>query len=449
MSVIVPLPSGKLGLSFVGSGEVVVSSVKAAGAMSGRPIKTGYIVESVFLGSGAEEDVTSKKQLVAILNENSNDEGRKLKCKIAYKDEQEIELPVGDLGFRVTNRRDAPSITNIQPTCAIRSQLSANMVVNQVDINGYQLVGGSVDEITKLLDMSSNQEGRKLTLLRPGSELSEKTINFEGAKTLELPTGNLGIRLGASVPTIDEISPNSPIAGEIYPGMAIQAVRIPNGSQYDDLSGLVLHKVLVDTSNIEGRIINLISAEDNAAQLEPTLKFFPPSLGGSMAEIGFDTVVNDEGELVVSDIPDHSNLYGVLQPGLILSEYTWKEGSRMTSSTPTSRAELDELLLQSSGCDRFIIFHGVRNSFMPDQAVIDLQPGKLGITFKGNPARIAKIKDDSQVIGTPAMPGMVVSEAIIDGMTYTSPETPELTNALRDSSGSSSRQLTLVNPNKI
>jgi len=419
--------------------------------MDGRPIKPGYIVESVMLGNGEEEVITSKKQLVVLLTENANDTGRVLKCKIAYKDEIEVEIPAGsNLGFKISTRKGVPSITNIAPSCSLKSVMSASMVVNKVILEDYEMIGCDTDTINVILEDTAGLSGRKLVLLKPGSELSERTINFE-SKTLELPSGMIGIKLGAGVASIEEVAPESPLFGQIYPGMAIQALRVPNGTQYDDLSGLVLQKVLMETSSIEGRVVNLINAEDVAQQLEPTIKVFPAALGGSMNELNFSMTINEGNELMVGDVPDHSDLYGVLHSGLALSEFTWKDmGKPEQTSTPSSPQEMDELLSKSSGCDRYFVFRGLSNAFMPTEpVVIELEEGKIGATFKGKPARIVKIRDNSQLIGTAAIPGMVVAEAVVNGEVMIQPETIDLTKSLSAAASSPDRVLTLVNPNTL
>lgn len=438
-SVVVPLPVGKLGVTFVGkSGNVVVANVKENGAMYGRAIKPGYIVKSIIIGD-KERTFADKKELANILSENSEDATRKLRCQIAYKAEIEVTVPSAD-GFALATRKGLPTISKIEANCPLKAKGSVGMIVNKVQIGGYSMVGHDTDAITSLLNGASDPI--TLTLLAPKSTLSDKDIKFGSTRVVELPLAASSLLKisGESIPKIDV---GTSVKG-ILPGMAVQAVRIPNGSQYDDLSATQLMKVLAETDDIEGRLINLVSNEYK--KVAPTLKVYPPTLGGSMSELGF-VCESAGGGLVVSHVEDYSDLAGISK-GLKFLGLTYEEADDTTrTGSPSTPAELDALLAKSSGCDRYMVFGGLSTSLGGNEEVtISLSPGKLGMVFKGIPAVLTGIKETSQILGKGygIGIGMVVVEAVIGGQKFDNPSTTQLTSALIANATSSDRQVTFA-----
>jgi hypothetical protein len=435
-SIVVPLPAGKLGLSFVGKeGNVIVADVKENGAMYGRPIKPGYIVTSIFIGD-SEESFTDKKSLVSVISANSEETTRRLKCKIAYKAEIEVTVPSSE-GFAISTRKGLPCISKIDASCPLKVKGSVGMIVNKVSIGGYAMAGHDSDAISALLKETEG-EPVTLTLLAPKSELSSKSIKFESTKIVELPTGAMKVMtiVGTSVPKVDV---GSTVRG-ILPGMAVQAIRIPNGSQYDDLNAEQFKKVLEETDDIEGRLVNLVP--NDYIKASPTLKVYPPALGGSMSELGFSCEQVGTSWVEISSVEDYSDLAG-LSSGLKLLELVYEDADDTTRTvSPSSPEELDRALSKSSGCDRYMVFGGLPGG--DESITIQLEPGKLGMTFKGAPAVLKGIKETSQILGKgyDISPGMIVTEAIIDGEVMKSPSTTQLTSALVAGATSPDRVIT-------
>mmetsp|Transcript_19417 Transcript_19417/g.22197 ORF Transcript_19417/g.22197 Transcript_19417/m.22197 type:complete len:458 (-) Transcript_19417:174-1547(-) len=453
--IIVPLPVGKLGIKFTGSTEVIVSQVKEDGAMNGRPIKPGYIVKSLILGDGSEYKPNSKEELVAALGNQSHDPNRKLKLQMAFKNQVGVTLPASkSLGFEIEDRNGKPTIVSIQSFCSIKDQINVGMVVDKVSMpNDYDMEGYNAEAINGLLNSTSTITGRKMVLKALDAIVAPTSENVDfDSKTLELPSGRaLGLRLGGSVATIQDIEENSPLSGVIFPGMIIASVRIPNGTQYNNLSGVLLHKVFIETMYIEGRLIHLIDSPEGMTSEEPTLQIFPPILGASMEELGISLSSNGT-ELIVDKVETYSDLSNVMPKGAGLVSVSWRvDGTnRVNTLSPQTPEQFDDLLLQSSGCDRFFMMHGLENIYMPDECTIPLPKGKLGVVFKGaSPAMIVRMKNDSPLLDSPVVPGMAVSSLVIDGVVYNQPTTQLLTEKLAESPNSSYRRVTFVNPRKL
>lgn len=302
------------------------------------------------------------------------------------------------------------------------------------------MAGYDADAITSLLNGATDPI--TLTLLAPKSSLSDKDIKFNSTKVVELPVSASSVLKvsGVSIPKIDV---GTSVKG-VLPGMAIQAIRIPNGSQYDDLSTAQFIKVLAETDDIEGRLVNLVPSDYQ--KVAPTLKVYPPALGGSMSELGF-LCESAGGALVVKNVEDYSDLSGI-SSGFKLLEVTYEEADDSTrSGSPSTPEELDALLKRSSGCDRYMVFGGLSATLGGDEKVtIPLSPGKLGMVFKGTPAVLTGIKETSQILGKGygVGVGMVVTEAIIAGEKFENPSTTQLTSALVANATSDDRQITLA-----
>lgn len=78
---------------------------------------------------------------------------------------------------------------------------------------------------------------------------------------LTLPSGKLGITLKGFPPVVTAVTPDSPLAGEVLPGMTIDQLIIPGSPPFTLASGgftdLNVTKRLMENSHVEGRVLVL------------------------------------------------------------------------------------------------------------------------------------------------------------------------------------------------
>jgi len=442
--ITVALPEGKAGLVFSGSSTPILSRVSYGGAMHGKSIKPGYIVDALTLGSGKKFEGLSKVELVNKLKESADDHNRKLTFTIAHKaGTHEVDLPSGDnVGITIAEKKGKAIVTAISHTSPLKNHVSRGHVVENISTEKFCLTGHSADDINQVLINSAAETTRKMTFKHPGEELSEKAIDYEEV-VLDLPAvQDLGIELGGTIATVLSVSNDSPLLGMVFPGMKISAFRIEDGREYHGLPGTLLYKILQETSDTEGRQLYFPSPGTEVGA-DVTLKFYPQMIGLSSQELG--ATFESDGEAL--KLVDSMGSFDVVPKGVILLDFSFKGAatSEWKSFNPSSVEELDAMLMDSSGCERFFTFLGAGSTYMPDECVVVCPPGKLGVVFKGNPASLVTIKEGSPFGLSNAMPGMAVQSVTIDGRTTTNPGTKELTKLLM-SNPDASRSVKLVNP---
>lgn len=444
-SITVKLPASKLGCVFVGKDDACLQRITPGGAMDGTAVKPGYIVESFVHANGEQVPSPSKKELIRLLKSTEQDPGRKMKFKVAFKKELEVELPASeDLGFQIVSKKaeSPPIVTKIQASCPLKSSLTRGMVVDNITTDDVSMTGYTAADLNALLGSTSSQSGRKMTLKAPTEDLSSKVIDYE-QKVVNAPSGDLGITWGGDIATIVSVEDSSPLYGEVFSGMKVGAIRIPDGRQIEYPSGNTLFSLLEETTNDEGRML-LFPSTSTVSDQEPLLKYYISAIGVCGDEVGIK-LTEEGGDLLLAE-----PIGNCVPEGLKLISFSSVSSSGQESvMTPSSEEELDDMLLESSGLQRFFTFAGLDKAYMPSDCTADIPAGKLGATLKGDPAMIARIKPDSPLQQTAASTGMVVASFSVDGATIlTNPSTSELIAALKEHSDSEGRSLKLINPTK-
>jgi len=395
MSLIVPLKPGKLGVSFSGKSDVVVSSIQEDGAMHDCPVKVGYIVVSLMLSNNKEITNFDKIELVRLLSENSEDPNRKIKFLIAYPDDIEINLPASEnLGFVIMQQNGRPRVLDIAPDCKDKELISAGMVIDCIELpSSYKMIGYNAEEVKTLLAITSSVEGRKMHLKSPQSTLSEKTTKFDSI-TITIPDtsdGDLGLKLGGKVATVKEVEEGSPLVGTVLPGMLISALRVPNGSEFNFLPGYLLTEALEETKHIEGRRLRLVAKEAIEEDSKPVLRIFPTALGKSMEELGIKMYDNGLGKLFVDSVEETSYLNQILPHGL--------DGLSLLSTTYTDLSKprafrdhiiISEVFYNEPGASTSIEWVGLFNPCVDDIDITDWKLVKNDDTEKPTVKKIEK-----------------------------------------------------------
>jgi len=441
----VGIPEGKVGLTFTGKAEPILSRVTYGGPCHGKPIKPGYLVKGLTLGNGITHEGLSKVELVKKLGETTNDHNRKLIFEIAHKKgTHEVELPAGNnIGATIEDKNGKPVVTGISHTSPLRHLVSRGSVVDSISTDKFSLTGHNAEDINNVLKSSTNDATRVMTFKHPNEALSPKAIDYEEV-IIDLPSGHgLGMQFTGNIATIQSVEKSSALSGLLFPGMTIAAIRIEDGREYHGLPGSIMYKILQETMFIEGRQLYCPAPGTEVAS-DVSLKFYPPMIALSCKELGCEFEETGDALKLVESF---GSAFDVVPKGVLLLEFSFKSAvtGEWKAFTPTTVQELDSMLIDSSGCERFCTFLGVGSAYMPDECVVMCPPGKLGVVFKGNVAALVKIKEGSPFAQTNAMPGMVVQSVTIDGKITTNPSTKELTKLLIDNS-EASRAVKLVNP---
>merc|ERR1712154_395155 len=288
----------------------------------------------------------------------------------------------------------------------IKSKISRGMIVGGVSSDTFSMTGYTAEDYNAFLNSTSTLTTRKMTFMSPEDPPKEKSIDYE-EKVIEVPSGRgLGIKLGGNIATVLSVEPSSPLSGLFFPGMAITAVRIADGREFHGLSGSILYKVLQETMYTEGRQL-YCPPPGTEIGTDVTLKFFPPTIGQTAEELGCK--FESDGE-ALKLVESYGSAFDVVPKGVIMTAFAYK-------SAVTAEEKV----------------------FTPSS------PEELGAVFKGVPATLVKVKEESPLNQTAAVPGMVVAAVTIDGKTESSPATKTLTGLL-SKNPDAQRSIKFVNP---
>jgi len=257
----VPLPAGKLGITFKGNTPAIVSRVKKDSPLVNEGIE-GMGVDSITV-DGREHLQMNAVQVASLIKSTSDSDKRVLTVRDANStefskipDDLEVALPAGTIG--VTFSGTPPTAKAFKDDSPVGNLIPPGTFVDALKMpDGYTQKGFSAKELVALLGAFKGQEGRTLVLKNLKTETpSPKEEIFPESKEVELPTGKIGVSFkGKSQTIISRIHAESPLLGQVYVGMAVESISIPGGSTIDGMTGKQVARTLVDTKNVEGRIM--------------------------------------------------------------------------------------------------------------------------------------------------------------------------------------------------
>jgi hypothetical protein len=440
-----PVPTGKLGIAFKGS-PPVVKSVAEDSPMFGK-VKPGYVFEALYLDDGTVFEGLSTHELVAVLNEYSDQEGRKMKLKMGLPDSVELTLPQGNYGAAISDVGGKPTITRITSDSPLKALLRIGMVVHKVTLeDGCEMSGHKAQEIIQILEGDSTSTGRKLLLKNPSVELPPKEVVLCKKKVIELPTGMLGVTFKSSDYTyVSAIKPDSPMHSHgLRVGLAVDTLKFQDKTEFRGLDAMDLTAALKHSSDAEGRIMILKRPGSKDLPKTPTTTVFLPSLGNAQ-EFGLEFVGNPAA---VKSVSESSPFVGKLRPGQIVLTVGAGDG---TEYDELDAEELYDVMQDSSGGDgRFLTLENANlkkaKKTVPQEVVITLPPGKIGVAFKGSPPIITRINEDSPIRNDITVGMAVDTLTLEDGEILYGMDAVALTSALADNIESEKRVVRFINP---
>lgn len=428
-----PLPPGSIGVVFKGTPPKVVR-ITAESPMAGK-IKVGYVFESLYLKDGSEYENLSTTDLVHILAEHKDEEGRKMKLHIVLPDTTTLSLPAGDVGLTIAGV--PPMIKTIQDP-ALQAKIRAGLAIDSLALaDGTIMSGLTTEEIVVALKDDSASEGRVLTLKNcQTATLSAKSITLPAEKEVTLPTGTLGASFKGNPATVSALAAESPMRGSFRVDMIVDSLTLPDGTVYSGLSAGDFSLSLTNSIETEGRIVCLKNPSSKNLAKSSTTKVLLPKGDLGLTFGGIPATVT----AVAADSP----LLGKVKPGLVVETIILADESEFDYLD--SADAIDTLANSADTEGRSIIFS---NYALPDEIEVALPAGSLGVTFKGTsqkPPMITAVDAESPVVGLFKV-GMVVDMLTLeDGQVCCEMDSPTLTKMLVHNAESAGRVVILKNP---
>mmetsp|Transcript_19365 Transcript_19365/g.29152 ORF Transcript_19365/g.29152 Transcript_19365/m.29152 type:complete len:239 (-) Transcript_19365:216-932(-) len=171
----IPLPTGSLGVAFTSScnnknnkkQQPVISAVKPNSALEGM-VQPGYIFESLCIDDQLTYQSLTMDDLIQTLGDTAHYTNRKITFIFGYPDTIKVKLPAGPLfGMKLVsssssialdkqhkNNNNKPIIMDIDPAVPEFRSVRIGMAVHTVRLqNGYELTGGTTEELLNTIDI--------------------------------------------------------------------------------------------------------------------------------------------------------------------------------------------------------------------------------------------------------------------------------------------------------
>eukprot|EP00548_Thalassiothrix_antarctica_P007737 CAMPEP_0194129492 /NCGR_PEP_ID=MMETSP0152-20130528/690_1 /TAXON_ID=1049557 /ORGANISM="Thalassiothrix antarctica, Strain L6-D1" /LENGTH=769 /DNA_ID=CAMNT_0038823693 /DNA_START=59 /DNA_END=2368 /DNA_ORIENTATION=- len=440
----VPLPTGSLKVAFKGD-IPKVSGVDQASPMYGA-FKIGYTVLELELGDGTVMQGLDTRELVAALNEHSNDPKRRMKMEMNLPKESVIVLQAGEHGLIIEDKFGKAMLTRIERYSPLRKQVRVGMICDTVKFeDGYSISGHSADEINDALDAASQTRKRTLVLKSPDSDLSPRSGALPSGKTIVLPAGtceDLGLKISGTVAKISQVMPGSALAGQIRPGYIVDTLSHPDGHEFAGFNGANLSKCIDRTAGARGRIVTLVNPNQMKQRAGATTKIMLPH-NGSLGDFGIKV---SGSPALIESVDGRSSFQGMIFRGFRVQMCGWSDG---TEFADLDGVELDEVIEESSGIPgRFLYMENTAGS-APSVVEYVLSPGKLGTVFSGTPPRITRVNPGSQLEGVVDVGMCADTLSLENGIVHYQMSTMEFTNALKSSGNSENRKVRFVKVEEV
>jgi hypothetical protein len=441
----VDIPSGKLGVVFAGF-PAKVARMSDASPVRGK-FRIGMAVDSFIMPDGTEYSGLSAEELVGALAESVDTEGRKVILKpptsktLSKVSTTKVILPAGDLGL--TFDGEPAVITEVSEQSTLKDRLYAGQMVKTICLDdGTEYDDLDWNDVQEILGDTEDSTGRWMLL-----ENQEPIIPLPDEKMVYLPTERLGVSFSGTPPTITKIAEDSPVATEFMVGLAADTLIMPGGPTYMELSTPELVKLLTDSVDVEGRMITL----KNPATTKMTKKPDAMEVKLPKGKLG---VVFTGTPPKVTRFFDDSPMKDKLPIGLVVDMLTLEDGTVIAGCSGKELAGIladnsfssgRTLLLKNPSTRRL----STRQIMPPDEKIVVIPAGSLGVSFKGKHATVSRIQDNSPVKAQFRV-GMVVDKLTLpNGSTYTGLSATELVNVLKGSAILEDREVHLVNPDTM
>jgi len=271
------VPAGPLGADIQGT-PPTVQSLADDSCLHEFGVVVGMVVDTLELEDSSKHYEMSAEQLVELLRDNSDSEGRMI-CFInpelvnltptPEKEspdmplEVEAYLPAGPLGVSFNGSHPVAITELADDSCLHDYEVDVGMVVDTLTLPDgsvhYEL---ELDALMNLLRSHKEEEGKILRLIHPDHlELLTPTPPYEGPDevTCQVPTGPLGCAFHGAPPVLLNLQDDSPLHTEgVVVGMKVDTVEL-DGVKHYEMDHLELTSLLKEHADSSDRVLRFVA----------------------------------------------------------------------------------------------------------------------------------------------------------------------------------------------
>eukprot|EP00978_Attheya_sp_CCMP212_P020719 scaffold59640_cov50-Attheya_sp.AAC.1 len=268
----VPLPAGKIGVSFKGDAPRV-TGIKPTSPIMGK-VRLGLHVEKLIFTNGEELGAPSFDELMDGFMDSADEEGR----IICFSEKpntgtRNITLPPGKIG--VTFRGSPPFITLVKNDSPLWSRVSQGFTVEKMTLpNGTEYEGLHTGELLQLLADHAGEEGRVLHLretrnrVLPKAGSSRRLMVQPPPKKVEPIVEEEEGEMGEQPSPIKPTATKPPAEEE--EGLQVTELVLPDGSKRSGMSQRDLSAALKEYSSEEGNVLLSYNAAKGVMEVVKT-----------------------------------------------------------------------------------------------------------------------------------------------------------------------------------
>lgn len=267
-------------------------------------------------------------------------------AKPMLPDEKTIPLPTSTLGISFAGT--PPMITKIANNSPFLGDVLIGMAIDTfVMPGGPTYMQLSTNELAKLLNDTSDINGRALTLKNPATTMmTKKPDEIE----VTLPSGKLGVTFAGKAAKIVRFTEDSPVRDRMPIGLVIDTLTLEDGASYSGLSIKEFLNILEDNAESSGRTLLLKNPDTRTLSKrqvilpdEKTVAIPCGYLGVTFAGITGARFVDERS--MITSLENDSPVKSELRIGMVVDRLFLPDGSTYSG---LSVAELVNALKGSS-----------------------------------------------------------------------------------------------------
>jgi len=436
------------GISVEGS-TATISGIHSESLYRGM-INRGFKVSTCGWADGTEFEALSAVELDEVIRDSSGLEGRYILLEnqaAVAPSVMDVKLPPGKLG--AVFKGVPPRLTRLSGNSPLNGLVEFGMAVDMLMLsNGAIYYEMDTIEFTNALKSSSDDPGREIRFINlDENELTKKpVIERADEMNVSLPTGKLSVTFkGSNRAVVSTVKDSSPLSGIVPEGMAVDFVTVGH-RDYMELGAVDLAQLLKSTSDVPGRTMKLRNAEDTDefSKIPDELDVILPS--GKLGCTFSGTPPT------AKSFKDNSPIASAIPPGMFVDKLILSDGYTMSGFTTK---EFVGGLGRSGGQEgRILVLKSTKSrnpspqvEVFPDDKMIVLPTGKLGVSFKGRKqARVSRLHDGSSLQGEAYVGMLLDSITIPGGSTFSGMTAKEAARVLVDTKMVGGRTMMLKSP---
>jgi hypothetical protein len=344
-----------------------------------------------------------------------------------------MPLPPGKIG--ITFKGTPPVVKRVSEDSPLAGKVKEGFVFVALYLqDGTEFQGLSTNELVSTLGEYSEEQGRKIRF----------KMGLPDSTTVTVPPGEITATIEGDPPKLTKMSPESPLYSKVRIGLAVDSISLEDGTSMSGYSTDEILEVLKDNEN-QDRTIKLVNPATTS--LSPR-SYTPPMMKEVELPTGKIGAVFKGSRALISRLTAESPVRDSFRLDMVADTLVLPDGTEYAGLSPGDMAAALGASADITG--RKMVLKSKTNKTLAKQPTtkVLLPKGgktKLGLVFRGEPAMIIEVKEDSPLAGKVRAGHELATIQLEDGMEYDDLDTEEAYEVLDETFLSEGRAMVLIN----